>query len=111
MRIGIIGSGNIGATLTRRLTALGHDVAVSNSRGPQSLEALAGETGATAAEPATAADSATGARSEERTDAYLPDMIAVESPKPPSAHRSDELAPPRRLTRRGIGRDEPFRKK
>jgi len=55
MRIGIIGSGNIGATLTRRLTALGHDVAVSNSRGPQSLEALAGETGATAAEPATAA--------------------------------------------------------
>ena len=55
MKIGIIGSGNIGATLTRRLTALGHDVAVSNSRGPQSLEALAGETGATAAEPATAA--------------------------------------------------------
>jgi predicted dinucleotide-binding enzyme len=55
MKIGIIGSGNIGATLTRRLTALGHDVAVANSRGPQSLEALAGETGATAAEPATAA--------------------------------------------------------
>ena len=55
MRIGIIGSGNIGATLTRRLTGLGHDVAVANSRGPQSLEGLAGETGATAAEPATAA--------------------------------------------------------
>ena len=54
MRIGIIGSGNIGATLTRRLTALGHEVAVANSRGPQSLEGLAGETGATAAEPATA---------------------------------------------------------
>jgi predicted dinucleotide-binding enzyme len=58
MRIGIIGSGNIGGTLTRRLTALGHDVAVANSRGPQSLEALAGETGATAAEPATAAQDA-----------------------------------------------------
>ena len=55
MRIGIIGAGNIGGTLTRRLTALGHDVAVANSRGPQSLEGLAGETGATAAEPATAA--------------------------------------------------------
>ena len=55
MRIGIIGSGNIGATLTPRLTGLGHDVAVANSRGPQSLEGLAGETGATAAEPATAA--------------------------------------------------------
>ena len=55
MKIGIIGSGNIGGTLTRRLTSLGHDVAVANSRGPQSLEGLAGETGATAAEPATAA--------------------------------------------------------
>ena len=58
MRIGIIGSGNIGGTLTRRLAALGHDVAIANSRGPQSLEALAGETGATAAEPATAAQDA-----------------------------------------------------
>src|SRR5215208_685836 len=58
MRIGIIGTGNIGGTLTRRLAALGHDVAIANSRGPQSLEALAGETGATAAEPATAAQDA-----------------------------------------------------
>lgn len=48
MRIGIIGAGNIGGTLTRRLRALGHDVAVANSRGPESLAALAGETGATA---------------------------------------------------------------
>jgi predicted dinucleotide-binding enzyme len=48
VRIGIIGAGNIGATLTRRLTALGYDVAVANSRGPQSLTELAAETGATA---------------------------------------------------------------
>jgi predicted dinucleotide-binding enzyme len=48
MKIGIIGSGHIGGTLTRRLTALGHDVTVANSRGPESLEALAQETGATA---------------------------------------------------------------
>jgi Trk K+ transport system NAD-binding subunit len=27
MRIGIIGSGNIGGTLTRRLSGLGHEVA------------------------------------------------------------------------------------
>ena len=27
MRIGIIGAGNIGGALTRRLTALGHEVA------------------------------------------------------------------------------------
>jgi 8-hydroxy-5-deazaflavin:NADPH oxidoreductase len=49
MRIGIVGSGNVGATLTRRLTALGHDVTVANSRGPASLDALARQTGARAA--------------------------------------------------------------
>ncbi len=48
MKIGIIGAGNIGATLTRRLTALGHQVAVANSRGPETLSGLADETGATA---------------------------------------------------------------
>ncbi|MBC9006045.1 NADPH-dependent F420 reductase [Micromonospora aurantiaca (nom. illeg.)] len=48
MEIGIIGSGHIGGTLTRRLRSLGHDVAVANSRGPQSLTDLAAETGARA---------------------------------------------------------------
>ena len=48
MQIGILGAGNIGATLTRRLTALGHQVAVANSRGPETLSELAAETGATA---------------------------------------------------------------
>ncbi len=46
MKIGIIGAGHIGATLTRRLTALGHEVFVANSRGPQTLTDLARETGA-----------------------------------------------------------------
>ena len=41
VKIGIIGSGNIGGTLARRLTALGHDVSVANSRGPESLSELA----------------------------------------------------------------------
>jgi predicted dinucleotide-binding enzyme len=48
MKIGIIGAGQIGGTLTRRLTALGHKVSVANSRGPKSLAALASETGAKA---------------------------------------------------------------
>lgn len=48
MKIGIVGSGNIGGTLTRRLRALGHEVTVSNSRGPESLADLAAETGARA---------------------------------------------------------------
>jgi 8-hydroxy-5-deazaflavin:NADPH oxidoreductase len=46
MKIGIIGAGNIGATLTRRLTKLGHQVFVANSRGPETLADLAAETGA-----------------------------------------------------------------
>ncbi|MDB4870549.1 MAG: putative dinucleotide-binding enzyme [Gemmatimonadales bacterium] len=48
MKIGIIGAGHIGGNLTRRLSALGHQVFVANSRGPDSLADLAAETGATA---------------------------------------------------------------
>ena len=46
MRIGIIGAGQIGGTLARRLAALGHDVSIANSRGPETLAALATEIGA-----------------------------------------------------------------
>jgi hypothetical protein len=48
MQIGIIGAGHIGGTLTRRLSMLGHDVRVANSREPETLADLAAETGATA---------------------------------------------------------------
>ena len=48
MKIGIIGAGNIGGALTRRLTALGQEVKVANSRGPETLAVLATETGAKA---------------------------------------------------------------
>ncbi|MFE2531967.1 NADPH-dependent F420 reductase [Streptomyces sp. NPDC059371] len=58
MKIGIIGAGNIGGNLTRRLTAVGHEVSVANSRGPQTLGALAEETGAT---PVTVEQAARGA--------------------------------------------------
>ncbi|MEV5438017.1 NAD(P)-binding domain-containing protein [Streptomyces sp. NPDC052682] len=58
MKIGIIGAGNIGGNLTRRLTALGHEVAVANSRGPHTLTALAEETGA---RPVTVQEAARGA--------------------------------------------------
>ncbi len=55
MKIGIIGAGQIGGTLTRRFTALGHEVFVANSRGPETLRELAAETGAT---PVTAREAA-----------------------------------------------------
>ena len=48
MKIGIIGAGNIGGTLARRLAKLGHEVSMANSRGPETLAHLAAETGATA---------------------------------------------------------------
>jgi predicted dinucleotide-binding enzyme len=48
MRIGIIGAGQIGGTLVRRLRELGHEVYVANSRSPETLADLATETGATA---------------------------------------------------------------
>jgi len=55
MKIGIIGTGQIGGTLARRLSALGHEVSIANSRGPETLTALAREIGA---KPVTVQDAA-----------------------------------------------------
>jgi hypothetical protein len=55
MKIGIIGTGNIGGTLARHLARLGHEVSIANSRGPETLAGLAAETGATAVTVAEAA--------------------------------------------------------
>ena len=38
MKIGFIGAGHIGSTLAGRLVAAGHEVAISNSRGPETLQ-------------------------------------------------------------------------
>jgi 8-hydroxy-5-deazaflavin:NADPH oxidoreductase len=58
MRIGIIGAGGMGGTLARRLAKLGHHVSIANSRGPESLAALAAEIGAT---PVSVVDAARAA--------------------------------------------------
>jgi len=55
MKVGIIGAGQIGGTLTRRFSELGHDVAVANSRGPDTLSDLAQATGARPVTPREAA--------------------------------------------------------
>src|SRR5258706_2382315 len=47
MRIGVIGAGAIGGTVARHLARLGHRVSIANSRGQDSLTALAAEIGAT----------------------------------------------------------------
>ncbi|WP_348648042.1 MULTISPECIES: NAD(P)-binding domain-containing protein [Pseudomonas] len=45
MKIGIIGAGNIGATLARKLAACGHEVKLANSKSPHTLQDLANEIG------------------------------------------------------------------
>ncbi len=57
MRIGIIGSGHIGGTLARHFVAAGHEVAVSNSRGPETLAELVAGLG-TRAQAVTAEEAA-----------------------------------------------------
>src|SRR5580700_6381173 len=75
MRIGIIGAGAIGGTLTRRLAALGHHVSVANSRGPESLAELAAETGA---KPVSVAEAA---RSGEVVIVTIPERNILKLPR------------------------------
>ena len=75
MKIGIIGAGHIGGVLAQRLVSLGHQVAIANSRGPQTLRQLAGELGAT---PVTAAEAA---RSGEIVIVTIPQRAVADLPK------------------------------
>jgi 8-hydroxy-5-deazaflavin:NADPH oxidoreductase len=68
MNIGIIGSGNIGGTLTKLFARRGHQVAVANSRGPDTLGDLVAEAG----------DGARAATVEEAAD--FGDVIVVAVP-------------------------------
>jgi hypothetical protein len=45
MNVGLIGAGNIGSTVAEHLVENGHDVTISNSRGPETLAALVDELG------------------------------------------------------------------
>ena len=45
MNIGVIGSGNIGANAARLFARAGHEVAIANSRGPETLRELVEELG------------------------------------------------------------------
>ncbi|GAA4788506.1 NAD(P)-binding domain-containing protein [Actinomycetospora chlora] len=86
MRIGIIGAGKIGGTLTRRLTALGHEVRVANSRDPRTLADLAAETGATAvwaSEAAADADVVIVSIPQKATPDLAPGIVATARPGAP----------------------------
>jgi len=62
MKIGIIGAGRIGGTVARLLAGAGHEVALSNSRGPASLaetvETINREAGSTRVRATTADEAA-----------------------------------------------------
>src|SRR5712692_395437 len=63
MRIGILGAGHIGAAAARLFARAGHEVALSNSRGPASLAGLVDEinreAGAARVKATTAQEAAT----------------------------------------------------
>lgn len=75
MKIGIIGVGNMGAILARHLVRLGHDVAIANRRGPESLSGLAAEIGATPVSVAAAAEA------KELVILAIPTKAVVELPR------------------------------
>jgi predicted dinucleotide-binding enzyme len=48
MKVGIIGAGNIGASIAQKLAAGGHEVKLANSRGPETIRELARDLGVSA---------------------------------------------------------------
>jgi predicted dinucleotide-binding enzyme len=58
--LGLIGSGYIGGTVARLAVAAGHDVVLSNSRGPETLADLVSELGSQARAGSTAEAAAAG---------------------------------------------------
>jgi len=75
MRVGIIGAGSMGGILARHLVKLGHRVSIANSKGPESLTALAAELGA---RPVSVADAASGA---EIVILAIPTKAVLDLPK------------------------------
>jgi predicted dinucleotide-binding enzyme len=75
MNIGIIGAGQIGGTFATRLVALGHDVAIADSRGPETLRGLAAEI---EARPVTVTEAA---HSGEIVIVAIPQRAVMDLPK------------------------------
>jgi len=48
VQVGIIGAGNVGTTIARHLVTAGHQIVISNSRGPESLGGVVRELGSSA---------------------------------------------------------------
>jgi len=86
MRIGILGAGSMGRILARHLARLGHHVSVANSRGPESLTALAAGIGAT---PVSVADAA---RSGDLVFVAIPTKAVADLPRELFANVAESVA-------------------
>jgi predicted dinucleotide-binding enzyme len=84
MRIGLIGAGNIGSTLARLAVEHGHDVMISNSRGPETLAGLVSHLG----ERATAG---TAARAAEFGDVVVVTIPLKNYRKVPAAELANKI--------------------
>jgi 8-hydroxy-5-deazaflavin:NADPH oxidoreductase len=82
--VGMIGSGRIGSTVARLAVAAGHDVVLSNSRGPQTLVDLAVELG-------PRARAATGAEAAAAGDIVLMSIPVGAYPKVPVAELAGKI--------------------
>src|ERR1035438_6107549 len=82
MRIGLIGAGSIGSTLAELAIEHGHDVVLSNSRGPETLAGLVSGLGGRAS-AATAAEAGAAGRAPAATAAEAAaagDLVVVTIP-------------------------------
>jgi predicted dinucleotide-binding enzyme len=82
--VGIIGSGMIGGTVARLSVAAGHQVVVSNSRGPETLQELVAELGPLA----TAATAEQAAEAGDLVVVSIPVKAFAEIPAKPLAGKA-----------------------
>ncbi|MFZ2015884.1 MAG: NAD(P)-binding domain-containing protein [Nocardioides sp.] len=87
--LGLIGSGHIGSTLARLAVAAGHDVVLSNSRGPETLQDLVDDLGPHAR--AATADEA--AKAGDLVVVTVPLVAVDQVPAPCSPGRSSSTPP------------------
>ena len=85
MRIGVIGAGSMGGILARHLAKRGHHVSIANSRGPESLAALAVAVGAT---PVSVVDAA---RAGEIVFIAIPTKAVTDLPRGLFANVADSV--------------------
>src|ERR1022692_318382 len=86
MEIGVIGIGGQGETLVRPLARLGHEVSISNSRGPESMGAIVAEIGAM---PVSVVEAA---RSSALVIVSIPTKAVAELPQGLFANLPDSVA-------------------